>query len=157
LPAELREPDFIAVCMRIFDFRRRRFTLLQLRLQRKFDGARSDWSAEVQRREVDGFVGVVELPQRGGGAQGARNIHLNVHLAFAGRHVTFSKTAVCSDMNQLAENCVQRLLEFGQASPRLKFFKQLLALRDSRCNRVRALEPATVVSIQHPRTYTVTT
>jgi hypothetical protein len=152
LPATTTEPDFIAARFRIFDFRRRSFTLLHIRLQRNLDGA---WSPEVQRQEFDEFAGVDDLLRAGEGTQVAQIIHLDAHLAFSGKHITFSKTTVCSHLNQLTENCVNRLLDFHPASPRLKFFKRLQALRNSRCSRVRVAEPTAVAQIQRSRTYTI--
>jgi hypothetical protein len=57
----------------------------------------------------------------------------------------------------LAQTCIRGLLDFRPASPRLKFFKRLHALRKSRCTKAPPLEPAAVLSIDQPRTFTVTT
>ena len=135
LPAEIKEPDFIAARVRVFDLRERRFTLIDLRIQRKPDG---NWSTEIRRQEFDGFAGMEDLLQAGAGTQVSQVIHMTVHLAFSGKHFTFSNTAVRSEQDRLAANCIPQLLNFPPPSPRLEFFKRLIALRDSRHNGNRA-------------------
>ncbi len=131
LPAEIKEPDFIAARVRIFDFRLRRFTLMDLRIQRNLDG---NWSTEIRRQEFDEFAGVEDLLQAGAAPQVSQVIHMNVHLAFSGKHLTFSNTDVRTDQNRLTANCIQQMLDPRPPSPRLKFFKHLIALRHSRHN-----------------------